>query len=53
MVFARLINNQMDAVLDFLSSVPGPTGKSALEFVLVEWCSRQHLFFGKYERKIR
>ncbi|GAB6022996.1 Importin 9 [Chamberlinius hualienensis] len=52
MVFARLINDQMEAVLEFLSSVPGPTGKSALDFVLVEWCSKQHLFFGTYERKI-
>ncbi|XP_041347809.1 importin-9-like [Gigantopelta aegis] len=52
MVFAHLINTQLEAVLDFLTSVPGPTGKSALEFVLAEWCSRQHLFYGSYERKI-
>ena len=53
MVFAHLINLQLDAVLEFLTSVPGPTGKPALEFVLVEWCSRQHLFYGSYERKVR
>ncbi|XP_067129013.1 importin-9 [Centruroides vittatus] len=52
MVFAHLVHHQMPAVLDFLSSVPGPTGKSALEFVLTEWCSRQHLFFGAYENKV-
>ncbi|BFZ10398.1 hypothetical protein BsWGS_13436 [Bradybaena similaris] len=52
MVFAHLMLTQMEAVLDFLNSVPGPTGKPALEFVLNEWCSRQHLFFGHYERKI-
>ncbi|KAL5011614.1 hypothetical protein ScPMuIL_010165 [Solemya velum] len=42
----------MEAILEFLTSVPGPTGKPALEFVLLEWCSRQHLFFGAYERKV-
>lgn len=52
MVFAHLMLSQMEAVLDFLTSVPGPTGKPALEFVLNEWCSRQHLFYGSYERKI-
>ncbi|XP_076468794.1 importin-9-like [Babylonia areolata] len=52
MVFAHLINLQLEAVLEFLTSVPGPTGKPALEFVLTEWCSRQHLFFGSYERKV-
>ena len=53
MVFAHLILSQLEAVLDFLTSVPGPTGKPALEFILTEWCSRQHLFYGSYERKIR
>ncbi|XP_005100562.2 importin-9 isoform X2 [Aplysia californica] len=52
MVFAHLMLSQLEAVLDFLTSVPGPTGKPALEFVLNEWCSRQHLFYGSYERKI-
>ena len=53
MVFAHLVHTQMEAVLDFLSSVPGPTGKPALEFVLTEWCSKQHLFYGAYEGKVR
>ncbi|KAK3101186.1 hypothetical protein FSP39_001615 [Pinctada imbricata] len=52
MVFAQLMNTQMEAVLEFLTCVPGPTGKPALEFVLSEWCSRQHLFYGKYERNV-
>lgn len=52
MVFAHLIHSQMEAVLEFLSGVPGPTGKSALHFVLVEWCARQHLFYGAYENKV-
>ena len=53
MVFAHLVHTQMEAVLEFLSSVPGPTGKPALEFVLTEWCSKQHLFYGAYEGKVR
>lgn len=53
MVFAHLIHTQLDPVLEFLSNVPGPTGKPALEFVLTEWCSRQHIFYGAYEGKVR
>ncbi|KAK1135756.1 hypothetical protein K0M31_000333 [Melipona bicolor] len=52
MIYAHLINTEFDAVLNFLSTVPGPTGQSALAFVLSEWVSRQHLFFGKYDRKV-
>ena len=52
MVYAHLINSEFDAVLNFLSTVPGPTGQSALTFVLSEWVSRQHLFFGNYDRKV-
>ncbi|XP_012280793.1 importin-9 [Orussus abietinus] len=52
MVYAHLVNTEFDAVLNFLSTVPGPTGQSALAFVLYEWVSRQHLFFGNYDRKV-
>ncbi|KAL6255028.1 hypothetical protein P5V15_013362 [Pogonomyrmex californicus] len=52
MIYAHLINTQFDAVLNFLSTVPGPTGQSALAFVLSEWVSRQHLFLGRYDRKV-
>ncbi|XP_043281951.1 importin-9 isoform X2 [Venturia canescens] len=52
MIYAHLINTEFDAVLNFLSTVPGPTGESALAFVLTEWVSRQHLFFGGYDRKV-
>ncbi|XP_020292882.1 importin-9 isoform X2 [Pseudomyrmex gracilis] len=52
MIYAHLINTQFDAVLNFLSTVPGPTGQSALVFVLSEWVNRQHLFMGKYDRKV-
>lgn len=53
MIFAHLTHTQMEALLAFLSNVPGPTGKPALHFVLTEWCSRQHLFYGAYENKVR
>ncbi|XP_077981531.1 importin-9-like [Glandiceps talaboti] len=52
LVFANLMHTQMKAVLEFLCSVPGPTGKTALEFVLTEWLARQHLFYGAYESKV-
>lgn len=53
MVFAHLINHHLQTVLDFLSSLPGPTGsQSALEFVLNQWLTRQHLFYGAYESKV-
>ena len=52
-VFAQLIHTQLEAVLEFLYSVPDPQGKPALEFVLAEWCSKQHLFYGAYEGKVR
>ena len=42
----------MEAVLHFLSTVPDPMGKPALDFVLTEWCSKQHLFYGAYESKV-
>uniref|UniRef100_A0A336MGN8 CSON015154 protein n=1 Tax=Culicoides sonorensis TaxID=179676 RepID=A0A336MGN8_CULSO len=52
MTFAHLILIQMDAVLNFLSTVPGPTGEPAMNFVLTNWLNRQHLFYGQYERKV-
>lgn len=52
MVYAHLIHSQLPAVLNFLSSVPGPTGESALAFVLREWVLRQHVFYGAFENKV-
>nr|XP_061814396.1 importin-9-like [Nerophis lumbriciformis] len=52
MVFAHLVHSQLEPLLDFLCSLPGPTGKPALEFVMTEWMSRQHLFYGQYEGKV-
>ncbi|GIY31004.1 importin-9 [Caerostris extrusa] len=52
MVFAHLINHQVEPILGFLSGVPGPGGESALEFVMSVWCQCHSLFFGAYERKV-
>ena len=52
MVYAHLVHSQLEAVLAFLSSVPGPTGASALQFVLGEWVGKQQQFFGCYESKV-
>uniref|UniRef100_A0AAY4EW79 Importin N-terminal domain-containing protein n=1 Tax=Denticeps clupeoides TaxID=299321 RepID=A0AAY4EW79_9TELE len=52
MVFAHLVHSQLEPLLEFLCSLPGPTGKPALEFVMSEWMSRQHLFYGQYEGKV-
>ena len=53
MVYAQLIHTQLNAVVNFLCSVPGPNGETALEFVLSQWVDRQFLFFGAYETKVR
>lgn len=52
LVFAVLMHKHLNAILEFLSSVPGPMGESALEFVLNEWCAKQHFFVGAYDRKV-
>lgn len=52
MIFGHLFLIQMEAVMNFLSSVPGPTGEPAMNFVFTNWLSRQHLFYGGYERKV-
>jgi len=52
MVYAQLVHSQMDAVLMFLSNVPGPTGNSALHFVMSEWVAKQPNFYGSYESKV-
>lgn len=52
MTFAHLIVTQMEAVLNFLSTVPGPTGEPAIQYVFGNWLTRQHMFYGAYERKV-
>lgn len=50
--FLHLMNTQLEMTLDFLSGVPDPTGKSALEYVFKIWCARQPEFFGVYDSKV-
>jgi len=50
--FLHLMNSQLQMTLDFLSGVPDPTGKSALEYVVKIWCARQPEFFGVYDSKV-
>ena len=52
MVYAQLIHTQLDAVINFLCSVPGPSGEPALHFVMTAWVARQHVFYGAYEKKV-
>lgn len=52
MTFAHLFVTQMEAVLNFLSTVPGPTGEPAIQYVFSNWLTRQHMFYGTYERKV-
>lgn len=39
-VFACLMETELDSVVTFLSSVPDATGQPALSFVMREWLSR-------------
>lgn len=52
LAFLHLMNTQLERTLDFLSGVPDPTGKSALEYVIKIWCARQPEFFGVYDSKV-
>ena len=47
--FSFFTFSQLSAVLNFLCSVPGPSGEPALHFVMSEWVGRQHVFYGSYE----
>ncbi|XP_047141336.1 importin-9 isoform X1 [Hydra vulgaris] len=49
MVFIQLLRNQLEATLEFLSMVPGPSGNSALDYILSEWCAKHSSFIGGYE----
>lgn len=52
-VFCYLFYRDTDATVSFLMAIPGPTGVSALEFVLSEWLYRECTFSGFYERRMR
>ena len=51
-IYAILINHKLTEVVTFLSSLPDPTGRSALEYVLKEWVANQHNFYGMFERQV-
>jgi len=51
-VFAYLFLTQLDAVMNFLSTVPGPNGEPAMQFLFHHWLSKQNVFYGTYERKV-
>lgn len=52
-VFAHLIQNNLNDVVNFLTSTPGPQGTSAFDFVMYQWVTKQHLFSGPYDIKVR
>lgn len=52
-VFAYLFYTECEATINFLTAIPGPTGVSALEFVLGEWLTKESLFYGYYEQVLR
>jgi hypothetical protein len=51
-VFAHLMHSKMEAVLAFLSGLPGPTGRPSLEFLMSEWVAKATMFSGAYECKV-
>ena len=53
LIFAHLVNSRIEMVISFLSQIPGPSGgDSALHFVMNEWCDKQTLFYGSYDKKV-
>lgn len=51
-IFGYLIYTQLDAVINFLSTIPGPGGESALEFVLMEWVFTHKACTTHFEYKV-
>ena len=52
LVFAFLVQTQLDFALEFLSSLPSSTGKPALEQVMGDWVQLQGTIFGCYDTKM-
>ncbi|KAI6656017.1 hypothetical protein LOD99_1751 [Oopsacas minuta] len=52
LVFAFLIQSQLEFVLEFLSSLPSSTGKPALDQVMSDWVQLQGTIFGSYDTKM-
>ena len=52
LVFAYLIQSQLEFVLEFLFSLPSSDGKSALNQVMSDWVQLQGTIFGSYDTKM-
>lgn len=52
LVFAHLIQTELEAVVAFLSQVPDPQGRPALHFVMTEWAAKHPFFFGVFEMRV-
>lgn len=52
LIFAHLFLTQMEALLNFLTTVPGPTGEPAITYIFSNWLSRHQSFYGFYVRKV-
>lgn len=52
LVFAYLIQSQLEFVLEFLFCLPSSTGKSALNQLMSDWVQLQGTIFGSYDTKM-
>uniref|UniRef100_H2ZMC2 Importin N-terminal domain-containing protein n=1 Tax=Ciona savignyi TaxID=51511 RepID=H2ZMC2_CIOSA len=52
LIFAHLFNSRTESVVSFLSSLPCTSAESALHYVMSEWCDKQTMFYGSYDRKV-
>ncbi|KAF5288381.1 hypothetical protein FQA39_LY15471 [Lamprigera yunnana] len=48
-IFAYLFYYHLEAVINYLTLIPGPDGRSALAFVLDRWLSKNYIYGGKYQ----
>ena len=52
LVFAFLVQTQLDFALDFLSGLPSSTGKPALDQIMGDWVQLQGTIYGSYDTKM-
>ncbi|KAF5285289.1 hypothetical protein FQR65_LT13279 [Abscondita terminalis] len=48
-IFAYLFYYHLEAVINYLTLIPGPDGRSALAFVLDRWLLKNYIYGGKYQ----
>lgn len=53
LVFAYLFYTNLEYSCMILSTIPGPEGGSALQYIFVTWLKKHHCFFGKFEKNLR